>query len=383
LEDAMYSLNAYGQMIKDTLRMEAYQEAIRRTVRPGSIVLDIGTGPGIHALMAAREGADHVYAVEPADSILLGPAIARANGLEDRITFIQDLTTRIDLPRRADVVVSDLHGTLPWYQSHIPTIVDARERLMTPEAVLIPQRDTVFMVAVEAPELYAGYSEPWRERPFGFDVASVASYTTSWFRRGRVGRDGFLSEVHTIAELDYRTIVDPNVHVSLEFVPTRQGVMHGVLAWFETQLFEDVRLTSAPFEPEIAYGSAFFPLTEPVSVEPSLSVELEWRAVLQGDEYVWIWNTDVKEEDGTRRASFRQNSLAAQLVSFDRLRKRAPEYQPTLSAEGETDRSILELMTGALTLEEIARKLRAEAPDAFKSESEALERVRQLSERYG
>jgi len=379
----MYSVEAYGKMLKDTTRMEAYHEAIRRAVQPGSVVLDIGTGTGIHALMAARAGARHVYAVEPADSVLLAPAVARANGLEDRITFIQDLSTRITLPERADVVVSDLHGTVPWYQQHIPTIVDARARFLKPEGILIPQRDSVFMAAVESPELYAAYSDPWQEKPFGFDMGYISSRLTNIYTRGRVGREGFLSEITPVGELDYRTIVDPNISVSLELSPIRPGTMHGFVVWFDTQVFQDIRLTSAPFEPEISYGSAFFPLSEPVALDPSATVHLEWRGVLQGEGYVWIWNSQVKGEDGQVLASFQQNSLAVQLTSMDRLRRRAPSHRPELSAKGEMDRQILNLMTDGRSLEEIARETHLRLPESFSSEEEALERVRDLSERYG
>ena len=46
----------HGMMIADRLRMDAYLEAIRRAVRPGSVVVDIGSGVGIFALAACRAG---------------------------------------------------------------------------------------------------------------------------------------------------------------------------------------------------------------------------------------------------------------------------------------------------------------------------------------
>ena len=378
----MYSIYEFGQMMKDAIRMDAYQEAIRRVVRPDSIVLDIGTGTGIHALMAARAGARHVYAIEPADAILVAPEVARANGLADRITFIQDFSTNVTLPVKADVVVSDLHGRLPWYQRHIPTIVDARRRLVKDHGTLVPQQDVVFLAAVEAPDLYARATDPWRQQPFGFDLSYVASRTTQAFYSGRVGRDCFLTEASQVTALDYRSITDPDVSVSLELSPVRSGSLHGFIAWFDTEVIEDVRLTSAPFEPEISYGSVFFPIAEPVSIAPGHTIRLSWRGSLQGDDYVWAWNVDVEDSAGVRRAKFHHTSLGLQLLSMDRLRKRAPSYQPTLGSDGTIDRIVLSLMTGERTVAEIARALMAQAPDAFESEAAAMERVRTLSERY-
>jgi len=39
----MYTLKGYGDMIVDRIRIEAYVQALRQTVRPGSVVVDIGT----------------------------------------------------------------------------------------------------------------------------------------------------------------------------------------------------------------------------------------------------------------------------------------------------------------------------------------------------
>src|SRR5688572_6412577 len=117
-----YNLHALGRMIRDRIRTDAYARALEQVVRPDSVVLDVGAGSGMFALLAARSGARRVFAVESGDVIELGRELATANGLADRITFIQSLSTRIDLPEPADVIVSDLHGVLPTYTAHIPSI---------------------------------------------------------------------------------------------------------------------------------------------------------------------------------------------------------------------------------------------------------------------
>jgi len=47
-----YSLSGYGEMIADRVRTGAYLEALRAVIRPGAVVMDIGTGPGIMAVQA-------------------------------------------------------------------------------------------------------------------------------------------------------------------------------------------------------------------------------------------------------------------------------------------------------------------------------------------
>src|ERR1044072_7086047 len=116
----MYSVHFYGQMIADTPRMEAYAMALRRAVKPDSVVMDLGCGPGVFALLACKFGARRVYAVEPNNVIGLAREAAAANGFADRIEFFESVSTEITLPERASIIISDLRGVLPWFQQHIP-----------------------------------------------------------------------------------------------------------------------------------------------------------------------------------------------------------------------------------------------------------------------
>src|SRR2546426_1700324 len=126
----MYSIIDYGAMVADRLRTDAYAQALRQAVRPGSVVLDIGTGVGIWALLACQFGARRVYAVEPDDVIQVAREIAAANGYTQRIEFIQNMSTQVTLPERVDVIVAEIHGVLPLFRQSAVSIADARRRLL-------------------------------------------------------------------------------------------------------------------------------------------------------------------------------------------------------------------------------------------------------------
>src|ERR1041384_4653895 len=92
----MYSLRFYGQMLADAPRMEAYTAALRQTVKPDSVVMDLGSGPGFFALLACKLGARRVYAVQPDSVISLARDVAAANGCADRIEFFESFSPEIN-----------------------------------------------------------------------------------------------------------------------------------------------------------------------------------------------------------------------------------------------------------------------------------------------
>ena len=160
----MYSLHFYGEMIANAPRVEPYVEALRRSVTPDSVVLDLGCGQGLFALLACRFGARRVYAVEPDNVINIAREAAVANGCAERIEFFQSMSTEVTLPERATVIISDLRGVLPLFQQHIPSLIDARQRLLAPGGAFIPRRDTLWAALVETPEQYEEIVGPWRSR---------------------------------------------------------------------------------------------------------------------------------------------------------------------------------------------------------------------------
>src|SRR5215216_2144597 len=197
----MYSLHFYGEMLADAPRMDAYLAALRRLVTPDSVVLDLGCGPGVFALMACKFGARRAYAVEPDNIISVAREAAVANGCADRIEFFESLSTEIAPPEPATIIISDLRGVLPWFQQHIPSIIDARKRLLAPGGVLIPRRDILWAAVVEAPERYDELVDPWQK--FDFDLSAATRLITNSWRKTRIKPDELLTEPICWATLDY------------------------------------------------------------------------------------------------------------------------------------------------------------------------------------
>lgn len=386
----MYSIADYGAMIADRVRTGAFVRSLRNAITPESVVLDIGTGTGIFACVACRFGARRVYAVEPSDAIQVAREIAAANGFSDRIEFIQAMSTDVTLPQRADVIVADIGGTLPWFQKHIPAIVDARRRLLAPGGILIPQQDVVWIVVVEAPDLYQRQTAPWRENEFGLDMDAAHRIVVNSFTRGQVVPEQMLTVPEPWATVDYGTIDDANVHAQIRTRVTRGGTGYGLVAGFDRTVSNGEQLSNAPnadcaIKPERIYGTVFFPWPAPVPLEEGDLVQLEIDARLTGGEYIWGWNTEVFEHGapGSTRASFNQSTFFGTPLSPERLQKRAASYTPVLTQKGLMTRVVLESMAGGLPLAEIARRVSTEFSALFPRIEDALAYVADVSQEFG
>jgi protein arginine N-methyltransferase 1 len=377
-----YAVKDYGDMIADTVRMDAYVSALQRAVTPGCVVADIGSGTGIFALLACRLGAARVYAIEPSEVIEVARRCAADNGLADRITFLQAPSVQVELPERADVVVSDLRGLLPLYDAHLTSVIDARTRFLAPGGTLIPAADTLRCGLVEAEHLYAGALGPWRQHARGLDLEAPRTLVANAFLRAKAEPAQLLGPGADLLSLDYATIESPNAAGTAELAITRSGAAHGLCVWFDAVIAEGIGFSNAPGEPELVYGRALFPFSEPIAVAEGDRASIAFAASLFDDDYVFRWETTVVDADGATKASYRQSTLDSLPLSTSLLHRSSESHRPVLDRRGEVTRAALELMDGERTLGEIADVIAERFPAVCRSRPEALRAVTRLSQAY-
>jgi len=380
-----YSLAGYGEMIADRIRIEAYAEALRRTVKPGSVVMDIGTGPGIWAVLACKLGAGRVIAVEPTSIVQVAREVAISNQCSDKIEFVEKSSTSLGLIVQADIIVSDLRGVLPLFGQNVPSVVDARRRFLAPQGVLIGRKDILWVALVEAPKSYGQLADPWERNVLEQDLSPARRRAVNVPQKARASPNQLLAQPKIWVTLDYTSIEDPNVQGEVEWAVERSGTGHGFMAWFDADLTEGVGLTNAPGTPETIYGAQFFPWQTPVALTVGQRVCVKLEAKLVEDDYFWRWTTDIEPPNGAggARIHFEQSSLHGEVISLGALEKRASAHVPQLSEEGRIRRRALEMIDGHASLEDIARRLAAEFPSRFTRWQQALSYAGTISEELG
>lgn len=359
------------------VRIDAFSRAIAATVRPGDVVVDLGSGTGILGLLACRAGARRVYALETNGMIEIGRALARANGFADRFIFIQRHSTDVALPEAADALVADMIGGMGFEAGAFGTYLDAR-RFMKAAARMIPQSITLAAAPVEEPAVL-NEVQFWNAPIAGFDMRPVLKWAAN------TGYPRLLSSESLLSEQSVRATYDPSVeHAMLrlkgEVTIARTGVLHGIGGWFDAELAAGVHLTNAPRAPvRLNRRNVFFPLERatPVATGDSVGIHIRIRPY----DSVVSWDVTIRRGDCSQVE--RHSTLDGMLLSREEIHAQAPGCRPRLTPRGAARRTILDLCDGDRTLQEIERQVFDRHRDLFGTIAQAQAFVAEVVIRYG
>ncbi len=235
------------RMLQDADRNAAYRKAIDINA-PGKVVLDIGTGSGLLAMLAARAGAAHVIACEANPMIAdRAKAVIAANGLADKITVIDrhssNLDREVDLRGGAQVIVSEIFSTDLLSEGVLNSLLDARARLAVPGATFIPGYAAIrvalacFKEAGPVPRLVEG--------------VDVSNFAPHFYRRDSFPSNdpGLIlkSDPGTLLAFDFNAAAPPSQTEQSDIeLLSHGGHISGIAQWIEMQFGHGIVYENAP-----------------------------------------------------------------------------------------------------------------------------------------
>jgi len=292
-------LHYYGMMknqegmLRDSVRVEAYRAALMAAAQQlqGATVMDIGTGSGILAFLAAKQGARRVYAVEASPEMArLASRLARANGLAGVVEVVpkhlEDIGDDEIAPGSVDVIISELFSHFLVGEVGLQVVTIAKQRFLRPGGLVLPAAAQLRLSPFEdkalGAELRARHSF-WHQRDFyGLDLSAALPLAEEQVLRQNVID---LVDPATLlvapaeapgTELDLAGADDPDAwrHISFDvpFPPfARDAVVDGVCGWWDV-IFEGAGtgpapvLSTGPQAPPTVWAQCRFLLDRPLAV---------------------------------------------------------------------------------------------------------------------
>lgn len=364
---------SHKPMLQDKVRVSAYRQAIFETVKDGDVVVDLGSGTGILGFFACQAKAKRVYAIEQSDTIEWGQKLCAANGFQDRMVFIKGNSASIVLPEKADVIVSEMLGHFCLEENLTRFVVDARERLLKPGGLLVPSRAEMFIAPFEAFDAYDEHVEFWKRSIEGLDYSLVRPAATNRRYILLIPPNGILAAPICVKDLDFYSVQgDVTLDREATFVIERNGILHGIVGWFEVQLSPNVRLATGPASQPTHWKQTLFPIAERVRVVEGDSVIARVRVIDVGHIF-WEWHVEVIGADRARKGRFKHSNF--DFLTRKDLVFRIPSLRPELSEGGRIALSVLDWCDGKVTLQEMAGRLQRQFPEQCPTEEAAMQWV--------
>ncbi|KAK7412937.1 hypothetical protein VNO78_04716 [Psophocarpus tetragonolobus] len=278
----------YGQllhqqnMLQDYVRTGTYYAAVieNRADFIGRVVVDVGAGSGILSLFAAQAGAKHVYAVEASEMAEYARKLIVGNPiLGQRITVIKGKVEDVELPEKADILISEPMGTLLVNERMLESYVIARDRFLIPNGKMFPTVGRIHMAPFSDEYLFVEMANKalfWRQQNYyGVDLTPLhGTAFQGYFSQPVV--DAFDPRLLIAAPMfhviEFTKIKEEELYeidIPLRFTATVGARLHGLACWFDV-LFNGSTarrwLTTAPGSPTTHWYQLRCVLSQPIYV---------------------------------------------------------------------------------------------------------------------
>jgi len=279
-------------LLADELRTRTYRQAIRSVVRPGDVVLDLGCGSGVLSFFACEAGAAKVYAIEQSHMADVTRLLARRARLDDRIEVFHEESSKVELPQRADVLITETIGSFGFDENILSSVIDAKARLLRPGATILPRRLTLSLAPVELIKEYEQAVSFWSEAHFGIDFSSLRLFASSALFRFHISEEARLADGEKVIDADLAETDTTRVEGRATYRARRDGLLTGFAVWFTATLAEGLVLSNH-LERGTHWSQGFLPLETPISLMRGAHIDLE---VDTDDGKLWNWRGTA---DGT------------------------------------------------------------------------------------
>ncbi|MGI9615898.1 MAG: 50S ribosomal protein L11 methyltransferase [Acidimicrobiales bacterium] len=365
----------HGGYLSDAIKLKAYETALTEVIGPNSSVLDLGAGTGILGLLAARAGARVVYSVDSGSIIEPAKAIARANGLADRMVFIQANSTDLRLEEPVDVVVCDQIGGMAYDAGVLVYFGDARKRLLSPDGILLPS-DFRLMAAPVCTPYWEQVVGVWSKPQTDLDLSPMFELAVNTEFRADIEGEEYLGPPAEWASIaaDHTDAIAGETRLTIE----RPGTLNAIAGLFSAQLSPSTTLTNCSMlANSFDRWQNVYPLPHPIEMAEGDTVDV--RFDVRPTSYVASWaftvNSSMAPEPST---GVRGSTIMGMFMTPGDIDTASGSSVVAPSPLLAADRHALDLVDGSRTVDNILDLVWERHGAAFRSREHALVHLHDL-----
>jgi hypothetical protein len=257
---------------------------------------------GIRSFFALQAGASKVYGIDASNIIDMAKKIVAQNRAEGKIILFRSKAEEVELPEKADIIISEWMGYALLYEAMLPSVIAVRDKYLKPGGKVFPRYSNIWLCPFSDPEYYQSRVGFWSKNVYGLDFTPL-QYASLNSRRTKLRRpilivlsllsfrpyavkcafdephvefmasQSLISFPAVIVEIDCQTVTEKELeHFDSEFSfkCIYTGEMSGFALWFDC-VFDGsqkkVVLKTGPEAPDTHWKQTLFYFDEMIEME--------------------------------------------------------------------------------------------------------------------
>lgn len=267
-------------MVADRARTDAFAAAIKEAVKGGETVIDVGTGSGLLAMLAAKAGAEKVFALDQSTVAAAARETVERNGMSKVIDVVNSNAKDFQLAEPADLIISEWLGHFAFAEAMLDDVFDCRDENLKEGGMMLPSGVELRLAPVDSAVLYEREGPGfWKNEVHGIDFTHLErrELEQALAIKTEVPAGDLIAPSQGLVKLDLATAVKDDIwqHGSLDFTVERDGRVTGFAGWFVAELTPSVILDTGPEQETTHWMQTYFPLL-PIAVKKGEKLVLKY-----------------------------------------------------------------------------------------------------------
>jgi type I protein arginine methyltransferase len=297
-------LYIHEMMLADRVRVDAYNDAIKQHVCAGDVVVDLGTGSGILAFLAAAQKPRKVYAIDHSSITELASMVMDDNGI-DNVEILKVNSRKLRLPEKVDVIIHEQMGHALFDERMVLNVTDLRDRVLKPGGKILPARFDLYLDPVQVKDDHF-VPFAWEQTIHGVRFVALRRL------KGSMAPDYLFKELHQweysrflcdsvpVLSFDLTTLDVADLPSAFESsrAVTTAGRLDGLAVHFVARFDDEISISTSPFSPRTCWRVPLLRM-ESRAYEVGERVAIKVAAPDLSNVRTWTWS--VTPDQGASR----------------------------------------------------------------------------------